>query len=143
MPSALAARLAVETQQRQQHARLPTAQPPYPSASASAAFSANSWSDVLAGLESTNERLSAATAAGRDFPPPQSAEFGRPWVPDVQVAASGGAESGARVESWPEREGFRESHPEWCRSHKTLDELLELEHFHRGRGGLDADHRDE
>lgn len=95
MPSALAARLAVETQQRQQHARLPTAQPPYPSASASAAFSANSWSDVLAGLESTNERLSAATAAGRDFPPPQSAEFGRPWVPDVQVAASGGAESGA------------------------------------------------
>ena len=29
-------------------------------------------------------------------------------------------------EEWPERKGFRDSHPEWCRTPKPLDELLEL-----------------
>ena len=41
-----------------------------------------------------------------------------------KTRADGG--EGEEKEAWPEREGFRTAHPEWCRSHKTLEELTEL-----------------
>lgn len=38
----------------------------------------------------------------------------------------GAIEREGEEEAWPERVGFREEHPAWCRQHKTLAELMEL-----------------